>query len=165
LSDYLTPEEEIGGVVGACAPAGTQPAAPSGAPTAAAPATERPTRAPASSPSPQVTEIPTTEPTAPAATVPATPSEAASPSPVEFVWSITGDPNPLDFPADLAVDLQDNLYVVDAGNSRIQVFDPDGNFVRMWGEPGDGEGEFNFLRANGDTLWFSPGTATVKCQP
>lgn len=73
-------------------------------------------------------------------------------SPVEFVWSITGDPNPLDVPTDLAIDLQGNLYVVDAGNDRIQVFDPDGNFVRMWGKTGSGEGEFNFLRANGDEI-------------
>jgi DNA-binding beta-propeller fold protein YncE len=72
----------------------------------------------------------------------------AAPSPVEFVWSITGSPNPLVSPEDLAFDLEDNLYVVDAGNSRIQVFDSDGNFLRMWGKPGDGEGEFNFYHGH-----------------
>lgn len=33
------------------------------------------------------------------------------------------------------------LYVTDTGNERVQVFEPDGGFVRMFGVPGDGEGQ------------------------
>jgi DNA-binding beta-propeller fold protein YncE len=102
---------------------------------------------------PTATPLPSTATSVPptATIIPPTPT-AEPPGPVEFIWSITGDPNALEVPADLAVDLQDNLYVVDAGNNRIQVFDPDGQFIRMWGEPGKGPGQFNFLRANGDEI-------------
>lgn len=36
------------------------------------------------------------------------------------------------------------VYVVDAGNNRIQVFQPDGTFVRKWGSSGSNAGQFNF---------------------
>lgn len=35
-------------------------------------------------------------------------------------------------PMGLAVDASRNVYIVDQGNSRIQVFDSNGNFVRKW---------------------------------
>jgi sugar lactone lactonase YvrE len=41
------------------------------------------------------------------------------------------------FPSYLAVDAAGNLYVNDAMNFRIQVFDPDGKLVRAYGETGD----------------------------
>lgn len=46
-------------------------------------------------------------------------------------------------PWGLALDEDDNLYVVDAGNDRIQVFDKYGNFLRKWGSTGAGDGQFN----------------------
>jgi DNA-binding beta-propeller fold protein YncE len=52
-------------------------------------------------------------------------------------------------PRGVAVDRAGNLFVADKDNHRIQVFDPAGNFVRMWGRHGgDGtagkaNGEFN----------------------
>lgn len=79
-----------------------------------------------------VTEIPT-------ASVTALPTE----SPVELVWSITGDPNPFNNPDGIAVDTQNNLYVMDSGNSRIQKFDSDGHFITMWGSKGNNDGQFN----------------------
>lgn len=42
----------------------------------------------------------------------------------------------------VASDAQGNVYVVDAGNSRIQVFDSDGEFLAKWGELGMGDGQF-----------------------
>ena len=36
------------------------------------------------------------------------------------------------------------MYVLDAGNARIAVFDRDGRFITQWGNPGSDEGEFDF---------------------
>ncbi|HET9551882.1 MAG TPA: SMP-30/gluconolactonase/LRE family protein [Anaeromyxobacteraceae bacterium] len=46
------------------------------------------------------------------------------------------------FPSYLAVDADGNLYVSDTLNFRIQVFDPDGNLIRAFGEHGDQPGMF-----------------------
>ena len=42
----------------------------------------------------------------------------------------------------MAVDAQDNLYVIDSGNSRVQKFDRDGKLLTMWGSHGEGDGQF-----------------------
>ena len=47
-------------------------------------------------------------------------------------------------PRGLAVDSSGNLYVVDEGNQRIQVFTGAGTFVRAWGSSGSGDGQFAF---------------------
>lgn len=44
------------------------------------------------------------------------------------------------FPAYLAVDAQGQVFVADTLNFRIQVFGPDGKFVRKYGEHGDAPG-------------------------
>jgi len=36
-------------------------------------------------------------------------------------------------PRDIAVDAAGNVYVTDTGNKRVQVFDPDGQFLAQWG--------------------------------
>ena len=41
----------------------------------------------------------------------------------------------------LALGPDGNLYVADTSNCRIQVFTPGGEFVRQWGQRGDGAGE------------------------
>ena len=43
---------------------------------------------------------------------------------------------------DVAVDAQGHVYVADTGNSRIQVFDSEGQFLFKWGELGTGDGQF-----------------------
>lgn len=48
-----------------------------------------------------------------------------------------------DGPADVAVDPSGNLYVLDAGNNRVQKFDSFSNFVLEWGSSGSRSGEFN----------------------
>ncbi|MGA7306255.1 MAG: peptidyl-alpha-hydroxyglycine alpha-amidating lyase family protein [Rhodothermales bacterium] len=49
-----------------------------------------------------------------------------------------------DKPTDVAFDRYGNIYVSDGyGNSRVVKFDADGNFVKAWGEPGSGPGDFN----------------------
>lgn len=46
------------------------------------------------------------------------------------------DDGELNLPRDATVDDQGNLYVVDGGNFRVQVFGPDGEFVRAFGSIG-----------------------------
>jgi uncharacterized repeat protein (TIGR01451 family) len=41
------------------------------------------------------------------------------------------------------VDEKGRIYVVDAGNGRVQVFADDGSFLHRFGSPGVGEGEFD----------------------
>jgi DNA-binding beta-propeller fold protein YncE len=47
-----------------------------------------------------------------------------------------------DRPTNVAVDSESNVYVVDTFNERIQVFDADGQFVRMFGKEGNVAGTF-----------------------
>jgi hypothetical protein len=47
-------------------------------------------------------------------------------------WGEPGDkPGQLNTPHSIAIDAQDNVYVADRGNRRIQVFDVDGKFLRQ----------------------------------
>jgi len=90
---------------------------------------------------------PTTAPTS-------TPEPLATTSPElslapDFFWEITGDPNPLNEPVGVTVDQDGNVYVMDTQNSRVQKFDSDGNFVSMWGNRGDGEGQFQNTSSQG----------------
>ena len=48
------------------------------------------------------------------------------------------------FPLSMARGLDGRFVVLDAGNSRIQVFDAEGNYVTQFGREGSGPGEFNF---------------------
>jgi hypothetical protein len=43
---------------------------------------------------------------------------------------------------DIALDSNDNIYVIDGGNCRIQKFNPDGQFLQTIGRKGQGPGEF-----------------------
>ena len=50
----------------------------------------------------------------------------------EFIW-----------PAGMALDSQENVYVTDEWLNRISVFDKDGEFQVAWGEGGGGDGQLN----------------------
>ena len=51
-----------------------------------------------------------------------------------------------DRPADIAFGPNDELYVADGyGNSRVVKYDAEGNFVKTWGTPGSGPGEFDLV--------------------
>lgn len=68
-----------------------------------------------------------------------------TPLPLELVWKITGDPNPFSRPIGVTVDAEGNVFVMDAGNSRVQKFDRNGKFILMWGSNGNGDGQFNIM--------------------
>ncbi|MBF0339103.1 MAG: hypothetical protein HQL05_14890 [Nitrospirae bacterium] len=44
--------------------------------------------------------------------------------------------------AGIATDSSGNIYVVDAGNSRIQKFSSSGQFLTKWGSKGSDDGQF-----------------------
>ena len=64
--------------------------------------------------------------------------------PFELEWGISGSIKPGNFlyPQHIAADSENNIYVTDLGNSRIQKFDDQGNFISAWGSNGDGAGQF-----------------------
>lgn len=60
------------------------------------------------------------------------------------MWGSFGsDPEQFSTPQGVAVGGNGQVYVEDTSNHRIQVFDAEGNFVRMWGVLGSGNGQFN----------------------
>jgi hypothetical protein len=66
---------------------------------------------------------------------------------IEFIRNIgeleTEDENlAFHIPSDIAKDDQGNIYILDAGNHRIQKFDADGNYIKTIGNRGQGPGEF-----------------------
>ena len=69
----------------------------------------------------------------------------AAQHPFELKWGSSGLAKPGMFlnPQQLAVDLENNIYVSDHGNARIQIFDDQGNYIKSWGSYGDGPGEFS----------------------
>jgi len=62
-------------------------------------------------------------------------------------WGQTGvggsAPGQLMNPRDVAMGPDGNIYVADTNNHRIQVFSPDGRFLRGWGAKGENAGQFN----------------------
>ncbi len=59
-------------------------------------------------------------------------------------WGTQGsEPGMLNGPTGIAFDANDDLYVVDSLNNRVQAFTRNGEFLRAWGSAGSSEGEFN----------------------
>ncbi len=105
--------------------------------------------APTPAASAAVTGTETLLPVSPVApTPPASPTVAGKETltPVSLVWETTGHAQPFKGPTGLAVDPSGNLYVIDAGNRRIQKLDGNGNLLLMWGSGGSGDGQFNFIK-------------------
>src|SRR5438034_10780354 len=63
---------------------------------------------------------------------------------LKTIGSHGSGPGQLNDPRGLYVNNKGNLYVVDSGNNRIQVFDTNnGKFIRAWGSFGTTNGQFN----------------------
>jgi DNA-binding beta-propeller fold protein YncE len=89
--------------------------------------------------------VPVSSRTAPAI-VARTPGRAAQGPPlkVERVAAFAGAPAPWSGPLRLAVDSQGGLYVLDAGQARVDLLGRDGRLLATWGGQGDGIGRFRF---------------------
>ena len=67
---------------------------------------------------------------------------------IELIRTI-GDINTLDenlafnMPSDIVLDDAGNIYILDAGNCRIQKFSTEGKYIDTFGREGQGPGEFN----------------------
>ena len=64
----------------------------------------------------------------------------------EFVleFSKYGDGNgELIWPAGIAVDSQEHVFITDEWLNRVSVFDREGNFLNQWGATGTGDGQFD----------------------
>jgi len=69
---------------------------------------------------------------------------------------------------DLEVAPNGNLVVSDTGNSRVQIFTPSGGFVRAFGSPGSGPGQFSFqtgLAIRNDGTIFVVDSQSGRSQP
>jgi len=70
-------------------------------------------------------------------------------------------------PRAIAVGLDGNISVMDTGNKRIQVFQPDGSFVRQWGGGGVVDGRLDEpvgLAQDGDGRWYVADTWNKRIQ-
>jgi outer membrane protein assembly factor BamB len=59
-------------------------------------------------------------------------------------WLSTGGPNALQNPTGIAVSPSGEIWVCDTANDRLQVFTPNGAFLRNFGGPGSAPGQFDF---------------------
>ncbi len=70
-------------------------------------------------------------------------------------------------PRDVAIGLEGEIYVTDTGNKRVQVFDPEGNFLGEFGGVGDGLGLMDEpvgIAVNGDGVVFVADTWNRRVQ-
>jgi DNA-binding beta-propeller fold protein YncE len=116
-----------------------------------------PVIAPEATPATPAVATPATDPSA------ATPFWRTVPPPrvgAEFVWAVTGPASTgTPFSSQIAVDPDGNLWVMDGGNGRFQIFGPDGAALGTWGSAGTGEGAFDFQRDSGEAqggIAFTP---------
>ena len=59
-------------------------------------------------------------------------------------WGTLGsEPGELNGPSGIAVDAEDNLYITDQNNHRVQKLTPDGRHLLSFGSEGSGDGEMN----------------------
>jgi YD repeat-containing protein len=109
------------------------------------------------------------------ATFSATPSELQIPEPqlitqpayASSFGSVGAGEGQLKAPADVAVDPQGNVWVVDRSNNRVEKFDPSGKFLMKFGSAGSGNGQFNrptaiTIASNGDLLVTDAGNDRVE---
>jgi len=71
-------------------------------------------------------------------------STSLAPRLLDVIGKAGTAPGEFNRPEGICVDAQDRLYVADSCNHRIQIFSPDGKFIRAYGKAGTGKGEFSY---------------------
>ena len=64
-------------------------------------------------------------------------------------------------PAGLAVDSDDNIYVTDRDNDRVQIFTSNGTFITTIGSQGSEDGQFNRVEGVGVDQYSDTGLVYV----
>ena len=80
------------------------------------------------------------------------------PRQAEFVSYFESGTTSIERPLNVALDAKGELYIVDGGSSRVLKFNRAGKLVSEWGEPGEGQGQFDFGpgKAEKSALAFGP---------
>ncbi len=71
-------------------------------------------------------------------------------SPVTFLWQSIGAEDEIHAVTEVVLDPEGKLWVTEANRDRFQILDADGTYLETWGTNGDGDGEFEFARPDGD---------------
>ncbi len=101
---------------------------------------------------------PTATLTPPSLATPGSPTPTSGAVQASVVWSAVA-PDAGFIPWGLSRDPQGRLWAVEALKDRFATFDENGTFTGFWGSSGDGEGEFDLTRDNGDpfgAIAFAP---------
>lgn len=70
-----------------------------------------------------------------------------------FTWQVDGPASTgTGRSSTLSIAPNGQIWVLDGANGRFQIFNADGNLIEPWGEPGAGEGQFDFQRDSGDVV-------------
>ncbi len=62
---------------------------------------------------------------------------------LDQTWNRSDAPGEFDFPTNIAIDKEGNIYIVDTMNFRVQILDPRGNFINSFGKIGNVPGTFS----------------------
>jgi DNA-binding beta-propeller fold protein YncE len=96
-----------------------------------------------------LTPLPSPESVVPPTPVPTEIPMEEKPMTPDVLLEITNDPDSMKDPYGVAVNSSGNIYISDAGNSRVLVFDPAGVLLAAWDQKGSGEGQFNSMGFGG----------------
>jgi NHL repeat len=89
----------------------------------------------------------------PAAPTPAAikPGTVAQEGPLKVLWTAKGVPAEPKWVGIPAIAPDGRIWVLPEGQSQFWIFDKEGKFVEAWGEPGKGDGQFDF-KTGSDTF-------------
>ena len=86
---------------------------------------------------------------------------------LQLRWGTEGTENgQFMVPHSMVFDSEDNIYVTDTNNHRIQKFTSDGEFITKWGTEGNGDGEFGLplgigVNSKGDIFIIDQVTSSI----
>jgi outer membrane protein assembly factor BamB len=76
-------------------------------------------------------------------------AEEAAQEAAHFLWQAANGSEPIASPGGMAIAPDGSIWIAEGERARILIFSPEGAFREAWGQPGPGEGEFNFAGMDG----------------